>query len=58
MPEMRANTRLALCAAVILVSALYAVLVEKDQQLAETLAIGYVAVLMTALVLVNFWKKT
>jgi hypothetical protein len=54
---MRANTRLALCGVVIIVSALYALLVTKDKQLAETVALGYIAVLLTLMFIVTVWKR-
>jgi hypothetical protein len=41
----------------ILLSALFAVLVVRDPQVASAISTGYVAVLLTAFVLANIWKK-
>lgn len=57
MRRMKANTRLALSLAVIVLSAIYAVLVTKNPALASAIASGYVAVLLTIFLLVNVWKK-
>jgi cell division protein FtsW (lipid II flippase) len=54
---MRSELRLALCGAMIVLSALYAVLVNKNPDLATAVAAGYVALLLTIFVSVNVWKK-
>lgn len=41
----------------ILLSAGYAVLVAKNVELAKAAALGYIAVMLTAIVLINVWKK-
>jgi hypothetical protein len=38
-------------------SAIYAVLIAKDRDLAEAAAVGYIALLLTIFVIVNTWKK-
>jgi hypothetical protein len=55
---MKPETRLILCVTVVLASAVYAALVAIDKQLASTVGIGYVAVLLTALVAIHIGKKT
>lgn len=54
---MTANTRLHLIAGIILVSAVYAILIAKDPALASAIASGYIALLLTVLVVLNLWKK-
>ena len=46
-----------LCAVMILISASYAVLVAKDLELAKAVALGYIALMLTLIVIVNVWKK-
>ena len=41
----------------IVFSAIYAVLIAEDRDLAEALAVGYIALLLTIFVTVNVWKK-
>lgn len=57
MLKMRPNARLLLCAVVIVGSALYAVLVVRDPQIASAISSGYVAVLLTTFFVINVWKK-
>lgn len=54
---MTPNTRLSLIAGIIVVSAAYAVVVRKDPAIASAIAAGYVAILLTVLALVHFWRK-
>lgn len=54
---MKPRLRLALCAVMILISAGYAALVSEDRGLAEAVALGYIAVLLTIFTVVNLWKK-
>lgn len=54
---MSSHTRLKLSAVMIVLSALFAVLVASDPQTASAISTGYVAVLLTAFVLVELWKK-
>lgn len=57
MLKMSASLRLFLCGVLILLSAIYAVLVARDPSLAAIVAIGYVAVVVTVILIVNLWKK-
>jgi len=54
---MTANNRLWLIAALIILSAGYALLVKKDPGVAAAIASGYVAILLTGVALLNLWKK-
>ena len=54
---MTANNRLWLIAALIIISAGYALLVKKDPGIASAVASGYVALLLTAVFILNVWKK-
>lgn len=54
---MTPNNRLWLIATMIVISAGYAVLVKKDPGIASAIASGYVALLLTAVLLLNVWKK-
>jgi hypothetical protein len=55
---MTANTRLAVCAVVIILSAVYALILEQDQGLAEAVALGYIAVVLTLMFILNVWKRS
>lgn len=57
MPPMTPRLRLYICAAMILLSALYAVLVAKNLEIAKAVALGYIAIMLTLLVMVNLWKR-
>lgn len=57
MVKMNPRVRLAFCAAIILGSAGYAVLIANDPNVASAVAIGYVAVLLTIFTVVNVWKR-
>lgn len=54
---MTSNTRLRLGALMISLSALFAVLLAWDPQMASAAASIYVALFLTAFVLSNVWKK-
>lgn len=54
---MRPRTRLALSLAMIVASASYGLLIVEDTNIAEAVAMGYVAVLLTVFFAVNLWKK-
>lgn len=54
---MSPSTRLILCAGIIAVSAMYAVLVAHDPAIAAAVAVYYVAIVITAFVLTNIWKR-
>lgn len=58
MRKMSASYRLLLCGVLILLSAVYAVLVARDPAFAAAIAAGYVAIVFTVFLIVNFWKKT
>lgn len=55
--KMLPNTRLILCIVVIVGSALYALLVSQDPEVASALMLGYVGIMLTILVAINVWKK-
>jgi hypothetical protein len=55
---MSPRLRLWLCVGVIILSAIYAVLVTKDRRLAEAVALGYICIVLTVLLVVNLWKHT
>lgn len=57
MPKMKASVRLALCLVMIIGSALYGLLINYDPTIAEAVALGYVAFLLTVFVAVNMWKS-
>jgi len=54
---MTARFRLLLSGFIILLSAFYGVLVAHDPVLAQALAVGYIAIVLTAYILSNFRKK-
>lgn len=54
---MTSNTRLRVCALVIIFSVMYAVLVAQDASIASAVALGYVALVLTAIITTNVWKK-
>jgi len=57
MHKMSPSLRLLLCGVLILISAVYAVLVAQDPAVASTVAVGYVALVVTVILIVNLWKK-
>lgn len=57
MHKMSASLRLFLCGVLILVSAVYAVLVARNPAFAAAIAAGYVAIVVTVMLIVNLWKK-
>lgn len=54
---MNPRLRLWLCVVMIVLSAGYAVLVSKNVELAKAVALGYIAVMLTIIVIINVWKK-
>lgn len=56
MLTVKPSTRLKICAAVILLSAGYAVLVAKDPDFAQTVMLWYVGLLLTIFVMVEVFK--
>lgn len=55
--RMTPRHRLILCAVMILISASYAVLVAKNLELAKAVALGYIAVMLTLIAIINIWKR-
>lgn len=49
--------RLIVCVVMILISAAYAVLVAKNLEIAKAIALGYIAVMLTLIVIINLWKR-
>ena len=54
---MTALSRLMVVAGLIVLSAGYAVLVKKDPSLASAISSGYVCMLLTAILVLNLWKR-
>jgi|tagenome__1003787_1003787.scaffolds.fasta_scaffold20513553_2 hypothetical protein len=54
---MTAKTRLGWIATIIILSSAYALLVKKDPSIAGAVAVGYIALILTLFLLLNFWKK-
>lgn len=57
MNDVNARTRLILCAVVVVGSVVYAILLASDLNLASAVALGYVAILLTILVAIEWGKK-
>lgn len=57
MLQMNPRLRLWACVVMILVSAGYAVLVAKNLEIAKAVALGYIALMLTLIVIVNLWKR-
>lgn len=54
---MTSSLRLRLCMGVVLFSLLYGVIVVTNPEVASAIAAGYVAVLLTVLIMLNVWRK-
>lgn len=54
---MSPSTRLRLVAVVLLLSAVYAVLIAQDRDLAQAVAVAYISILLTIIFLISFWKR-
>lgn len=54
---MKARTRLTLSLVMIIGSALYGLLIAEDANIAEAVALGYVALLLTLFLAANLWKR-
>lgn len=54
---MTARNRLYAIAGLIVLSSGYALLVKKDPGVAAAVASGYVAILVTVLLVINLWKR-
>lgn len=57
MLQMRASTRLVWCGVIIIASALYGLLIVRDPEVAQAVAIGYVAALLTIFVILHIWRR-
>lgn len=57
MVPMRPKTRLWLCALVIMASAGYALLISKNSELARTIMLGYIGLVLTVFVVNQVWRK-
>lgn len=57
MTRMTRATRLSFAIFLIIGSAGFAALVSKDPELARTIAVGYIAVVLTIFVVDEIWKK-
>jgi hypothetical protein len=54
---MKVNVRLIVCGIVILISAIYALLIKIDERFARDFIFGYMAILLTLVFAIQFWKK-
>lgn len=54
---MTPKTRLRIVAGLLVLSSIYAWLVGYDPILARTVALGYIALMLTLLVLISCWKR-
>lgn len=54
---MTPKTRLSAVAVLLVLSSIYAVLVAQSPALARTVALGYICLMLTALVLISCWKR-
>lgn len=54
---MTPKTRLKVIVGVLILSFVYAVLVQYSPQLARTVALGYICLMLTLLVLISCWKR-
>lgn len=52
------NTRLLLCVVMIIGSVCYAILVNRDPDVASAVMLGYVGLLLTIFVATEVWKKS
>lgn len=57
MTLMKQKTRLSLILLIIIGSAVYALLMAYDDELARTIVLGYIGVILTAFFFVEVWKK-
>lgn len=58
MLAMKPETRLILSAILIVGSAGYGVLLHEAPKLAEAVALGYIAALLTIITAINLWKRS
>jgi membrane protein YdbS with pleckstrin-like domain len=54
---MSLSCRLALIASVLIGSAAYAVLVAQNPSIASAIAVGYVALLVTVITVIQIWRR-
>jgi uncharacterized membrane protein len=57
MPSMKPSTRLIWCAVIIVGSAIYGLLIAYNPRVATAIMVGYIALLLTILVVIHVWKK-
>jgi len=57
MQQMTRRTRLSLIGLLIVWSAVYAALVSQDPELARTIMVGYIGVVLTIFVANELWKR-
>lgn len=55
---MKPDTRLILSAVVIIGSAIYGTLLVESPKFAESIALGYIAVLLTILTITQLWRSS
>lgn len=58
MLAMKPDTRLILSAVVIIGSAIYGTLLVESPKFAESIALGYIAVLLTILTITQLWRSS
>lgn len=58
MSSMSPRTRLVLCFGMILISALYGLIISANPRVASSIALGYIALLLTVLAVVNVFKRS
>lgn len=54
---MTAKLRLTFCGVLILLSAVYALIVSIDIELAKVVALGYISLVLTIFLLLNIWRR-
>lgn len=55
--KMQANSRLFLCAFLIVGSAIYGVIIVYNPRIASAIMLGYIAVVLTIFAVTEMWKK-
>lgn len=54
---MNSSTRLVSSVVIILMSVIYGVIIAADPDVAAAIAVAYVSILLTVLLITNVWKK-
>ena len=57
MHQMRPSVRLWWCFVIVAVSVAYTVVLTQDKDFASAIALGYIALILTILMLTQMWKK-